>query len=181
MVMKNRHIPFGYRIKHGEYVPHDAEAATVRAVFASYLAGDGYTTITRALNFGIVPYSDGAAWNKHMVKRMLENRRYVGDARYPMIITAEVFDAANALRASKPSATQTHKPKPERNYDCEILPYRPNATVLKLSNTINRALERAPDPEQIRPLIFALAAEKYAAIEVRFADENNDTEVPRNG
>ena len=181
MAVKNRHIPFGYRIKHGEYVQNDAEAATVRAVFASYLAGDGYTTITRALNFGIVPYSDGAAWNKHMVKRILENRRYIGDDRYPAIIVAEVFDAANALRASKPSATQTRKPPPERNYDCEILPYRPNAAVLKLSNTINRALERAPDPQQIRPLVFALAAEKYAAIEVRFADENNEMEEISNG
>ena len=181
MAVKNRHIPFGYRIERGEYALHDSEAATVRAVFASYLAGDGYTTITRALNFGIVPYSDGATWNKHMVKRMLENRRYVGDERYPMIITAEIFGAANALRASKPSATQTHKPKPERNYDCEILPYRPNATVLKLSNTINRALERAPDPQQLRPLIFELAAEKYAAIEVRFADGNDDAKEISNG
>ena len=181
MAVKNRHIPFGYRIERGEYVPHDAEAATVCAVFASYLAGDGYTTITRALNAGTVTYSDGATWNKHMVKRMLENRRYVGDTRYPMIITAEVFAAANALRASKPSATQTRSPKPERNYACEIVPYRPNAAVLKLSNTINRALERAPDPQQLRPLIFALAAEKYAAIDVRFADENNDAKEISNG
>ena len=181
MSVKNRSIPFGYRIERGEYVLHNAEAVTVREVFASYIDGSSYNAITRNLNAGTVPYNEGATWNKHMVKRMLENRRYLGDARYPAIISAADFDVANALRASKPSATQTHKPKPERCYDCEILPYRPNAKVLRLSNAINRALERAPDPEQLRPLIFELAAEKYAAIEVRFKDENNAMEVAENG
>ena len=165
MSVNYRHIPFGYRIRNGEVELHPQEAEAVRQIVQAYLEGDGYTTITQRLALGDVPYRQGVAWNKHMVKRILENRRYCGEQGYPALITLTDFEAVAAMRAEKPqSVSRPRLPKAHPVY--HILPYQPTAKVLRLTNEINRALERRPKSEEVRPLIFSLAAEKYASIGV---------------
>ena len=165
MSVNYRHIPFGYRIRNGEVELHPQEAEAVRRIFQAYLNGDGYTTITRQLADGDVPYRQGVAWNKHMVKRILENRRYCGEQGYPTLISPADFEAVAEKKAEKPQSVS--RPRPAKAPPVyHILPYQPTAKVLRLTNEINRALERRPKPEEIRPLIFSLAAEKYASIGV---------------
>ena len=77
--MINRKVLYGYQIRNGalEIVPE--EQRIVRMVFTLYNAGASYQNISDSLDQQNIPYSvDAPAWNKHKVKRLLENPRYTG-------------------------------------------------------------------------------------------------------
>ena len=48
-----------------------------------------------------VPYSENVGWNKNMVKRVLENDKYLGTDIYPQLISEEVFRAVNERKSAK--------------------------------------------------------------------------------
>jgi len=99
---KNRYLPFGYHIQNGVLCIHEAEAAIVRQVFEDYQAGMSYRCTSEKLTIEGIPYMENrTTWNKHMVKRMLENSRYCGDNGFPQIITAETFEDVAALIGQK--------------------------------------------------------------------------------
>ncbi len=99
---KNRYLPFGYHIQNGALCIHEAEATVVRQVFEDYQAGMSYRRISEKLTAGAIPYMENRAdWNKHMVKRMLENPRYCGSDDYPLIIPAATFKAVATLIGQK--------------------------------------------------------------------------------
>ena len=164
--MTKRIIVFGYQMNHGDITLHPKEAATVQKVFSLYIGGLSYNAITQQLNEDIVQYREDVTWNKHMIKRILENRCYIGEQDYPALITPNDFDAVTRRKAENPYCIpQQRKTNPEA-FDYQLLPYALSAKVRRLNNEINRGLERSPDPNKVRPLIFACAAEKYAAIGV---------------
>jgi hypothetical protein len=97
-----RKIPFGYRMQDGETVLHPDEADAVRGIFDRYLKGGSYRAIANGMSGGELRYHTNAPkWNKHMVKRMLENPRYAGAEGWPAIIPEDIFDQVAELRASK--------------------------------------------------------------------------------
>jgi len=99
---KNRYLPFGYRIQNGALCIHETEAAVVRQVFADYQAGASYRLIAESLTAKSVPYMENRTdWNKHRVKRILENSRYCGGDNFPQIIPAGTFRAVAALIGQK--------------------------------------------------------------------------------
>lgn len=99
---KNRYLPFGYHIQNGVLCIHEAEAAVVSQVFADYQAGMSYRLIAESLTAKGAPYMENRTdWNKHMVKRMLENSRYCGSDSFPPIIPADTFGAVAALIGQK--------------------------------------------------------------------------------
>ena len=53
-----------------------------------------------AKNMG-VPYSDKVGWNKNMVKRVLENEKYLGNETYPQLISEDIFRAVNERKSAK--------------------------------------------------------------------------------
>ncbi|WP_243117479.1 recombinase family protein [Muricomes intestini] len=74
----------------------------VRQVFEDYQDGMSYLRIAERLTAKSVPYMENRTdWNKHRVKRMLENSRYCGDDDFPLIIPADTFDAVAALIGQK--------------------------------------------------------------------------------
>ena len=97
----NRKQPFGYRIVCGEIVPYESEAETVRWLFATYLAGASYSTLVGALQERGVPYDTGKPWNKNMVARILDDRRYLGAGELPAILAQEQFDKAQICRKER--------------------------------------------------------------------------------
>jgi hypothetical protein len=100
--MKQRYIPFGYRLSGGSLIAHDTEAELVRIIFKRYLAGESYSQIASALDASGVPYSEGASnWNKNMVGRILQNRKYTGYGDYPSIITEDDFMQSALLQQEK--------------------------------------------------------------------------------
>lgn len=106
-----RKIPFGYRIQGGELTLHPGEADAVRQIFSLYNEGASYTQIAEAMMAQDIRYHRHTPdWNKNMVKRILENEKYLGADGYPQIIKEKEFLAVQLRKAEK----NTFAPCPER-------------------------------------------------------------------
>ena len=95
---KNRKFPFGYMMENGEITTNPKEVLAVVTIFRSYLNGESLVDIAKAME---VPYNEGVAWNKNMVKRIIENEKYLGTDKYPQLIDEDTFHRVNAERISK--------------------------------------------------------------------------------
>jgi hypothetical protein len=101
-----RKLPFGYRMELGKVVVHTEEALAVQYIFQKYILGTSYSELVKHLREQDMPYDQGRCWNKNMVARILENRKYTGQSGWPSIIDAEIFEHANEKRSSKVSPSQ---------------------------------------------------------------------------
>lgn len=110
--MKNRYLPFGYKIADGKIVTASEQAEAVRRIFDAYTAGQTFQQIADALSAQGIPYClDTPRWNKNMISRILANANYCGTVEYPQIITAEQLEVAGQIRKSKAVAySATLKP-----------------------------------------------------------------------
>lgn len=95
---KNRRIPFGYMMQNGIITTNPAEVLAVLTIFSEYMAGKSLLSI--AINMK-VPYSENKIWNKNMVKRVLENEKYLGTDNYPQLISEDVFRKVNERKSAK--------------------------------------------------------------------------------
>lgn len=92
--MKNRKILYGYQIQQGEFIVHPQEAIVVKRIATLYIDGLSYQKIADTLNGDGIPFCEEVPlWNKHKVKRLLENPRYTGANGYPAIIDSETFQS----------------------------------------------------------------------------------------
>lgn len=97
-----RKTPFGYMVRGGETVPCPTEADAVQNIFTRYLAGASFGRIAEEMSRGNIPYHQhNSQWNKHMVKRILENGKYLGTDVYPRLISDEEFLAVQLQREDK--------------------------------------------------------------------------------
>lgn len=107
--MNQRYIPFGYRLSGGSIITHDTEAKLVLMIFKRYLAGESYSQIASALDASGVPYSEGASrWNKNMVGRILQNRKYTGRDGYPALVEEGEFEQSALLQKEKYTRKDIH-------------------------------------------------------------------------
>jgi hypothetical protein len=86
----------------GEIVICEPEAEAVRQIFSMYLHG---TSLSRTADAMTVPYNEGTAWDKHKVKRVLDNTRYLGNEGYPKLVNAVDHSAAKQLKTAKNTST----------------------------------------------------------------------------
>lgn len=99
---KNRVIPFGYCIRNGEIMIDFNESKAVIKIFEEYLGGSSLMQIAKLMESEKIRYSeDSDRWNKNMVKRIIENEKYLGNDKYPKIISESFFNKANEKRMSK--------------------------------------------------------------------------------
>lgn len=104
-----RNIPFGYDIRGGQLITHPQESEAVKSIFSLYLAGLSYSKIAgEMMRRGISYHKHTPDWNKHMVKRILENRRYLGADDYPPLVSEE--DYLSAQRRKKDKTTYAPSP-----------------------------------------------------------------------
>ncbi|MDE5753785.1 MAG: recombinase family protein [Oscillospiraceae bacterium] len=97
--MLNRKIPFGYSMENGKITVNSSEVLAVLTIFSQYLAGESLKSIASQMK---VPYrNDAMIWNKNMVKRILENEKYLGKDGFPQLISEEIFQAVNQKRVKK--------------------------------------------------------------------------------
>lgn len=109
----NRKILYGYQVQNGETAIHPVEAITAARVFTIYEAGLSYQQIADTLNGEKVPFSQEAPlWNKHKVKRLLENPRYTGRDGYPALVSQDIFDRVQGLIREKTSGYTARKERP---------------------------------------------------------------------
>ena len=99
---KNRNIPFGYTMKKGEIIAEPTESQAVKDIFKLYLDGKSMSEIARQMSISQISYNGITFdWNKNMVKRILENEKYLGKDGYPVLIDSETYYHANARKKSK--------------------------------------------------------------------------------
>ncbi len=99
---KNRTIPFGYCMKNGKITTDPKEVYTVVTIFDEYLKGKSLSEIANLMQYENIKYSENSErWNKSMVKRIIENEKYLGNDTYPQIIAENIFNQANEKRVRK--------------------------------------------------------------------------------
>ena len=85
-------------MQNGIITTNPAEVLTVLTIFSEYMVGKRLESI--AINMK-VPYSEDKIWNKNMVKRVLENEKYLCTDGYPQLISEEIFKAVNERKSAK--------------------------------------------------------------------------------
>lgn len=104
-----RNIPFGYEMRNGTIIANGPEESAVHEIFTAYLCGSSYSEIAERMERqGILYHRHTPHWNKHMVKRILENERYLGKDGYPALIDSADFNAVQRRKA----AANTYAPCP---------------------------------------------------------------------
>ncbi len=99
---KNRTIPFGYCMRNGKIIIEPTEFKAVVRIFEEYLNGSSLMQIARLMESEKIRYTaDSEHWNKNMVKRIIENEKYLGNGKYPQIIDGETFKIVNKKRVQK--------------------------------------------------------------------------------
>ena len=99
---KNRTIPFGYCMKNGEITTEPKEVYAVVTIFDEYLKGRSLSEIAKLMQSEKIRYNAiSDKWNKNMVKRIIENERYLGTEKYPQLIAEDIFRQANEKRVKK--------------------------------------------------------------------------------
>ena len=101
-----RKTPFGYMVRDGETVPFPEEAGVVQEIFTRYLAGATYNEIAERMSRGNIPYHQHTnQWNKHMIKRILENEKYLGTDIDSRIINDDEFLAVQLQKKDRTDFT----------------------------------------------------------------------------
>lgn len=105
--MKNRNIPFGYCYDNGTVCIHTAEEKILNRIFEWYINGSSLLQIAKKLNEEQAEYMPGViGWNKARLMRMIEDKRYLGNERYPALITPDIYEELQMLKCGR--STQNH-------------------------------------------------------------------------
>ena len=119
--MKIRAIPFGYRYDNGKIVIDKTTSDVVKEIFSLYVKGKSLLDISSLLNNMHIEYRPGViGWNKARIKRIIEDKRYLGDKDFPVIVSEDVASKANYLKTKKNT---------QSNIDKDNLIYRLDAPV----------------------------------------------------
>ena len=98
-----------------EEVIQEEERLTVQNIFTTYLAGLSYQALADRMNADNIPFSqESPLWNKHKIKRMLENSRYAGENGYPSIIDQDIFRQVQEKIAEKTNGQLPHRTEADR-------------------------------------------------------------------
>jgi hypothetical protein len=190
--MGNRKQPFGYKMELGEIVIQPQEANVVRHIFQQYIRGVSYQGLIAELKEQPVPYDEQKAWNKNMLARILEDRRYQGEQDFPAIIEPEVMNAAVRMRSTKQRPSQKTAAQkvlrklsgntPTERVEQAVLGAinhlaanptlirvnhadRSDTEVTRLRRELDDVMEQQPiDEDAAKNLIFAIAAAQYSTI-----------------
>lgn len=108
--MKNRTLPYGYQCRDGVVIPHPQESEIVRRICNAYLDGQSLFSIATRLNEEQVEYMPGVTgWNKARIKRILEDKRYLGSEPYPALITEAVYTAIQEIKYTHNTQKETNR------------------------------------------------------------------------
>lgn len=155
-----RKTPFGYMVQGGETVLCPMEADVVRSIFTRYLAGTSYAKIAEEMSKGGIPcHRHTDQWNKHMVKRILENGSYLGTDVYPRLVSDEDFLGVQLQKEDRTSYAP---------YPASLIPIRGKAVCAACGGRIERNTRSHGRPRWVCPDCSAI---------VRISDEELETRV----
>ena len=96
--MKKRNILYGYQCIEGIIKLHPQEMAVVKEIFKAYIEGKSLLELSKCLNERQIEYMpDVIKWNKARIMRILEDKRYLGDDRYPALIEQGTYDTVQEI------------------------------------------------------------------------------------
>lgn len=99
MQLKNRRIPYGYKMVMGKIAVNDTENKILQKIFNDYANGSTYKRIATELTEKKIQYAlNSYNWNSSRIKRIIEDERYLGNEIYPKLIDKELFDRANNMK-----------------------------------------------------------------------------------
>ena len=141
---KYRKFPFGYRMEFGKVVIDPDESKWVIYIFEQYILGESFKSISDTLKDAGISYDADKLWNKNIVARILQDRRYKGEGKFPQIIDTYVFQMVDQKRSQKAADIQLTKSQKMLKKKCgyQVTPHL-EYEVLYLLNTL------AGKPEQI--------------------------------
>ena len=100
--MENRKLPFGYELHNGTIQINSKESDCVRWIFLMYLEEASLSEIAKELNLkGETRYNKTTDWNKNMIDRILQDKKYSSNALYPEIISEEFFQTVQRQRDAR--------------------------------------------------------------------------------
>ena len=100
--MNHRNIPLGYALIGGIITINETEADTVREIAEQYLSGKSLKSIAEMLTAKHIEYMSGKTdWNRSRIKRIVEDKRYIGDGGYLPILTEQEYSAMQAFKSQK--------------------------------------------------------------------------------
>ena len=105
----NRTQPFGYRMEFGKVVIDPDEARWVVYIYEQYILGESFMRLSDTLCGTGIRYDADKPWNKNMVARILQDRRYTGDNKYPPIIDICIFQQVDQKRNKKVAGSKVTK------------------------------------------------------------------------
>ena len=99
MQLKNRRIPYGYKMVMGKIVVNNAENKILQKIFNDYASGSTYKRIATELTEKKIQYAlYSYDWNSSRIKRIIEDERYLGNKTYPQLIDKDLFERANKMK-----------------------------------------------------------------------------------
>ncbi len=108
--MKLRTVPYGYKYDNGEIVIDTCESETVKRIFELYKNGQSLLNISKLLNEENIEYMPGiTGWNKSRLMRILEDKRYTGTEKYPVIIDKETSEKVISMKSQKNTQQSTDR------------------------------------------------------------------------
>ena len=108
--MKVRNILYGYCYENGKIIFHPTESEIMKEIVRKYRNGDSLLEIAKSLNNRMVEYMAGVCgWNKSRIMRLLEDRRYLGDDKYPALISEEDYNEIQKKREEKNTQKDTNR------------------------------------------------------------------------
>lgn len=90
-----KHTPYGYTIVDGKAVVNEKEAKILQKICDNYILG--MSLMASAKSVGLKIQHSG-------VKRLMLNRKYLGDDFYPAILTEEIMNKVEEERARREKA-----------------------------------------------------------------------------
>lgn len=173
--MKIRKLPFGYKIEGGRPLVLPKEAEIVTMIFQQYAAGYSCMDLAETLKNQPVSYDTARAWNKTMVARILNNRRYLGQMEYPAIIDEELFLQTSQRRDAKQLTKLTEPQKVLRRLSGQrVSRDAENAVKALLNALIERpdSIQQSADPIGNSGKIGKLEANLEMLLDSQPIDEN---------
>ena len=146
----NRTQPFGYRMEQGKVVIDPNESRWVVYIYEQYIQGASFKNLSDTLCGTGIHYDVDKPWNKNMVARILQDRRYTGEGLYPQIIDDLTFNRVDQKRSKKVAGTQVTKAQKtlKRKSGCQATPQMEHE-VLYLLNTLARKPELIEIPDTL--------------------------------
>lgn len=110
MDAKIRNIFYGYKFENGKIVIDNNEAEIVKYVFTEYVNGLSLLKISNLLiQNGIEYLPNQVKWSKNKIRRIIENENYLGNKKYPQIVSEDIFNQANRIKDKKDTAKNTNR------------------------------------------------------------------------